>query len=179
ALEAEQLARALYRAMVNETYWLLDSETNFSLSTQMMQPGTNFNALERAALGWPPERIRKDLADRPDLKADLLLYLARHSREASIVFHGSDAASPWSNASERLEMLREALKLRAQIYGKDHLAVAEVMNDLAEALNEGGKVGEAEGFACAGLEIRRRMAREKLEVAASLARLAAGLSAHK
>jgi eukaryotic-like serine/threonine-protein kinase len=188
ALKAEQLARALEQAMGGRENWLLRGETNVSgfhwgHPTPMTAYFRKPDALERAVAGWPRERIRKELVDRPELKADLLFYLGRHlidGTHLANLYGATDEHTPAPfRERERLDVLRETLALREQIYQTTKLPVAEVLDELASVLVDMKKSEEAESNARAGLEIRRREAPDGLEVANSLEGLASVLSSQK
>jgi len=182
------LARALEQAIGGRENWLLSGETNvlgfhwgktIPLESYYREP----HALERAMLRWPKERIRSELADRPELRADLLFYLGRNLIVGSHLGRLYGATDEYTPAllrdGQRLELLREALALRDQIYPKTKLPVAEVLNELANVLLFMGRPEEAESNARAGLEIRRREAPDSLEVADSLEGLASVFSHQK
>ncbi len=97
----------------------------------------------RSVLDAGAERVRRDLADRPDLQADLLTVIGR--------------AYGRLGASDRARvLLEEALTRARKAYGADDARVAETLNDLGVALAREGDAAAAAPLLDEAIAIRRR-----------------------
>ena len=117
--------------------------------------------LLRAVLDQTAQRLSTSLNGQPEVEADLRQILGR-------VYADLD------DPSSAEAMFSEALRLRKQAQGDESPAVAEAMDDYANALDIQNKHAEALAMARAGLAMRRKLLGENnLAVAASLQTLGA------
>ncbi len=117
--------------------------------------------LLRAILSQTADRLSTSLKGQPDVEADLRQTLGK-------VYADLDDP-PGATA-----MFAEALRLRKETLGDESLAVAEAMDDYANALDIQNKHTEALAMAHAGLTMRRKLLGEdNLAVADSLQTLGA------
>ena len=121
-LKAEQLADGLTEASGQESWEVQNAQI--------------FSSLKQASAAWSWDRIQSELKDRPELQADLLLYRAKRwvRRDSNDLSTNSFLEGFLDENPEREAMLREGLRLRLQIHGKDHPAVAAAHRALAEGL---------------------------------------------
>jgi eukaryotic-like serine/threonine-protein kinase len=89
-------------------------------------------------------RIEKDLAEQPDVQAEMMLLLGRIYRDLSLF----DRAQP---------LLDRSLALRRQASGADDENVADTMSELGRLWLEAGKPDEAERIQRETLALRRRL----------------------
>jgi serine/threonine protein kinase/tetratricopeptide (TPR) repeat protein len=181
ALKAEQFATAFSRANSGDSDWRLSL-------------GTSLASLRHVTAAWTRDRIQRELADRPALRADLLFYKGRRMKtvETSEIADLSGATTNlmdmmFGEIPERVEMLNEALRLREALYGADSPAAAEVHEELAEALVfdsistdpsfEEGKLDKAENHAVAAVAIRKKANPGNREYAEALLTLSDVMSA--
>jgi serine/threonine protein kinase/tetratricopeptide (TPR) repeat protein len=114
----------------------------------------------REILDKTAERVGKDLTNQPAVQAEL----------CSTIGWAYWAIGQYPKSET---MQREALALRRQLYGNEHLDVATSLDFLALALGRQTKYVEAEAAAREGLAIRRKILGDShLDVAHSLIRVA-------
>jgi eukaryotic-like serine/threonine-protein kinase len=122
-LKAEQLAQALVQAQGEGEHWLL-------------QVGGRLSSLREAAQAWPLERIQRELHDRPELEADLLIYRGR--RWVACEAHETNVTAALDDFlkddPEAIPMLKEGLRLRTELHGKNDASAAAAHTILADAL---------------------------------------------
>jgi eukaryotic-like serine/threonine-protein kinase len=112
--------------------------------------------LLREILDKTVERVAKDLKDQPEVQAGLLSTAGR-------VYWALD------QATQAESMHRRALEIRLGLWGEQHLAVAESLDKLTEALWGQAKLVEAEEAERRALAIRTRLLpAEHPDVATSL-----------
>lgn len=97
----------------------------------------------REALDAGREAIFADLEGEPRLRAELMSTMARVYRSLGLY---DDART----------LLTEALETRRQVYGSEHLAVAETLHDLAGVMRDLGDVEAAERLLEEALAIQRK-----------------------
>ena len=147
-------------------------------------------------------RIRNDLQDQPEVKADLLMVIGKTYGELGLytnalettqealrlrqAYLGSNgvavgdaianiAAFHYSSGDlpAAERANREALEMRRQLLGNNNTNVATSLNNLSLAVWSQGRLKEAETYQTEALNIRRRLLSEtNLEVGKSLANLA-------
>jgi serine/threonine protein kinase len=175
ALKAEQFATAFIGANSGDSSWRLSL-------------GTNLASLRHVTAAWTRDRIQRELADRPALRADLLFYKGRRFKtverseieaDPSGLATGADVVLDMmlGEIPEREAMLNEALRLREALHGADHPAAAEVHEELAHALVEEGKLDKAENHAVAAVAIRKKADQGYREYAEALLTLSDVMSA--
>jgi serine/threonine protein kinase/tetratricopeptide (TPR) repeat protein len=105
------------------------------------------------------DKLGRSFADQPEVAAAL-----RHTMGNTYAGLGLlDEAEPW---------LRQALQMRQDILGSEHLDVAASMHDLARLLKDKGEYEEAERMSREALAMRRRLlGSETVEVAESVINL--------
>jgi tetratricopeptide (TPR) repeat protein len=105
-------------------------------------------------------RIDRELADQPELRAEMLTVIGRVYQRLGAY----DTAQP---------MLERALALGRQVFGGDHARVAQTLNDLGALSRERGNSAGAKPFLEEGLAMRRRVLGERHpQVAVTLVELA-------
>ncbi|HYN22466.1 MAG TPA: tetratricopeptide repeat protein, partial [Thermoanaerobaculia bacterium] len=105
-------------------------------------------------------RISTELREQPEIQAALMHTMGRAYLKLGLY----DSAS---------RLLREALAIRRRVYGSDHVAVAETLQDLANSLLLQSRYDQAEGLLNEALSIRRRLSKKDASVAQTLRHLAA------
>ncbi len=115
--------------------------------------------LLREILGRTAERVGKDLAGQPEVEAEL------RNTIGEVYFA--------LGQFDRAELMHEvALRLRSNVLGKDDIATAESLHNLAKALCNQGRLAEAERLERNALVIRTRvLGKEHPEVATALSGL--------
>lgn len=100
-------------------------------------------------------RVETDLADRPEVRAELQSVIGRTYDELA-------------EYQEAVRQRREALRLRREVHAGDHPLVAASLMDLAASLEKQGEVKQAEKLGREGLEMWRRLkGPDAIEVAAA------------
>ena len=104
-------------------------------------------------------RVEKELADQPELKAEMLSVMGRTYQRLGEL----DKARP---------LLEGALSLRRHLLGPEHADVAESLNDLGVLLRQKGDTAAAEPLLVEALATRRKvLGREHRDVAETLVEL--------
>ncbi len=113
----------------------------------------------RGLLDAGAARIRKELADQPDVKAEMLSVMGRTYQRLGEL----DKARP---------LLDEALSTRRRLLGSQNADVADSLNDLGVLLREKGDAAAAEPLLVEALATRRRvLGPEHRDVAVTLVEL--------
>jgi serine/threonine protein kinase len=98
----------------------------------------------REILDKTAERISNDLANQPEVEAELRHTIGNIYFDLRVV--------------EKAEaMHREALAIRRKLFGNEHLAVAKSLSSLASALRRDARFGESESLYREALAIRRKL----------------------
>jgi len=98
----------------------------------------------RSVLDRGAARARSELADEPDVKAEMLSVIGRTYQRL---------AEP----PKARPLLEEALRLRRRIHGPESVQVAETLNDLGVLLRETNEPAAAEAMLTQALAMRRKL----------------------
>ncbi len=113
----------------------------FRVSDPNVQGGETITA--REILDSGAQRVTRELQDQPEVQATLMQAIGNVYRNLGLY----ELAEP---------LLREALKVRRQVLGGDHPAVAQSLNNLGVVLRQRGDYDGAEPLFNEALEMRRR-----------------------
>lgn len=118
-------------------------EEMFAASDPNVAQGEELTA--RALLDRGADRIETELAEQPEVQAEMLGVVGR-------LYH------TLGHYDEGADFLRQALTVARELHGNDHLNVAARLNDLANVLREKGAYEEAEPLYHEAMAIQRRRA---------------------
>jgi serine/threonine protein kinase/tetratricopeptide (TPR) repeat protein len=149
-VQSRRVARARDRAERVSTF-LVDL---FTVADPGQARGNTVTA--REVLDKGADRIREDLAEQPEVRADLMDTMSKVYNGLGLYDRGADLA-------------RESLAFRRQAADRDPQALAHTLNLLGNILMDKGELKQAEGVYRESLELYRRLyGGESLEVAKML-----------
>ncbi len=133
----------------------------FKMSDPRQAQGETVTAREMLDAG--AERVEEELSDQPDVQAEMMGVMSQVYRSLGLFDPAEDLA-------------REALRLRQDFFGQQHLDVALSMNDLGLVLRDKGNYAAAESLHQQALATQRSLlGNEHPEIARSLSNLGAVL----
>ncbi len=101
----------------------------------------------REILDWGARRVRLELADQPEVQAELMDTMGRVYQNLGIY-------------GEAEQLVEDALDRRLSLFGENHIAVASSLNHLGELRRLMGRYDDAEQLFTRALDLSRRLSYE-------------------